>query len=186
MEWAQAWWSHDRLLCSRFMQKPFIMDTYSPTYEKQLERRKLDQALRCACGGSHDYMRLTSRDSDSSASADCLLHKLGSNPPNMHYKPYPTASNSFPDVPSVSMLCVCCGFKGHRATLCSSKVSSCPERPILISWKNDHLESSNGTRICLHWNIRSLCPMQPSDRHGVNSCSLCGDTNHGARMCTRN
>jgi len=38
VEWALAWHAHDRLLCSCFMQKPFILDVSSPAYEKQLER----------------------------------------------------------------------------------------------------------------------------------------------------
>jgi len=45
VEWALAWHTHDRLLCSCFMPKPFILDMSSPAYEKQLEHCKLDQAL---------------------------------------------------------------------------------------------------------------------------------------------
>ena len=37
LDWAPTWHSHDRLLRSRFMLKPFILDPSSAIYEKQFE-----------------------------------------------------------------------------------------------------------------------------------------------------
>jgi len=58
VKWAQAWHVHDHLLCSQFMQKPFILDGANPAYKKQLKCCKLDQALQCMHGESHEYMHL--------------------------------------------------------------------------------------------------------------------------------
>src|SRR5882724_4734327 len=38
--------------------------------------------------------------------------------------------------------------------------------------KNNHLEMSDGSHICLYFNVRNSCALQPSSHHGSHSCSL--------------
>src|SRR5882724_7026401 len=64
VEWALAWHTHDRLLCSCFMQKPFILDMSSLAYKKQLEC-----CLRCTHSDAHDYMQSGSHPTDASTSS---------------------------------------------------------------------------------------------------------------------
>jgi len=65
LDWAPAWHTHDQMLCTHFMLKPFILDPCSTLYEKQFERCKLNQALLGALGSSRDYMLSQSRPTDS-------------------------------------------------------------------------------------------------------------------------
>jgi len=170
------------------MLKPFILDVSSATYEKQFECCKLGQVLLGSCRSPHDYMHAPSQAADILKPLNDLQHhESSSQTPSPCNNPYPKApSPSFPDNVSASTLCIRCGLKRHRATSCSSKESSCPERPIIVSWKENHLKSADGTHICLHYNVRTSCYMQPSGCHGLHSCSLCGDSCHGANGCTRN
>jgi len=66
MEWEQAWCSHDPMLRSGFMLKPFILDVTNSAYEKQLERCKPNQALQWGCGEPHDYVCSGSQAADTS------------------------------------------------------------------------------------------------------------------------
>ena len=45
LDWAPAWHTHDRMLRTHFMLRPFILDPSSTFYEKQFECCKLNQAL---------------------------------------------------------------------------------------------------------------------------------------------
>src|SRR5882724_2094341 len=93
------------------------------------------------------------------------------------YKPYPKGpSPFFLDSESASTLCIQCGFKGHREATCSSEQSSQPKHPIIVSWKENHLETANASHICLHFNIRTTCMIQLSPCHGIHYFSLCGDS----------
>src|SRR5882724_11389347 len=42
LKWSQVWWSHDKQLCSTFMDHPFIIDPDSITYCHQFEHARLD------------------------------------------------------------------------------------------------------------------------------------------------
>ena len=64
LDWAPAWHTHCRMLCTRFMLKPFILDPCSAMYEKQFECCKLNQALLGTRGSSHDYIRSQPRPAD--------------------------------------------------------------------------------------------------------------------------
>src|SRR5882724_9597811 len=187
-DWAQAWHAHDRLLHSWFMLKPFILDTSSAAYEKQFECCKLDQVLLGSHPSPHGYVHPQLHPSDSSKSSAALQHhESGSQDTSPHYNPYPkTGSPSFLESASMYTLCIRCSFKGHRATSCASKQSSRPECPIIVSWKDNRLESSDGTHICFHYNVRNSCAMQPLGHHSMHSFSLCSDLHHGANICTRN
>ena len=179
---------HDHLLHSFFMLKPFILDISSPAYKKQFEHCKLDQALLISCTPSPDYMcpgpcrhdslkhptDLHNNDSEPSSASPC-------------YKPYPTANSpSFLDSAATSTLCIHVGFKGNRVASCSSDQSSCPERPIIVTWKTNHLDTADGTHGRLHFNDRINCRLPPSACHGSHSFSLCGNTCHSATKCNRN
>ena len=114
----------------------------------------------------------------STSSVNLQHHESGSSNTSPHYEPYPNPSVPFLEGGTPSMLCICCGFRGHRAATCFYKQSSHPERHLIMSWKNNHLEMSDGSHICLYFNIRNSCTLQPSAYHGTHSCSLCGDAHH--------
>jgi len=170
------------------MLKPFILDVSSAVYEKQFECCKLDQALLGGHGSLCGYMHPRYCASNSLKSPNDLHHhELGSQAASPHYNPYPKAgSPSFLESTGTYTLCIHCGFKGHRSTSCTSKQSSRPKCPIIISWKDNHLKTSDCTHICLHYNVRNSWAMQTSGRHGMHTCSLCGNACHRANSCTRN
>ena len=91
-----------------------------------------------------------------------------------------------PFAPSVKPNCLClrCGNSGHHANVCHSK-SSRADRPIRVTWKIDKLISKSGRALCILFNIKGSC-RETSPTHHEHSCSLCGDTHHGAARCTRN
>jgi len=45
LDWAPAWHTHNQMLRTHFMLRPFILDPSSTLYEKQFECCKLNQAL---------------------------------------------------------------------------------------------------------------------------------------------
>src|SRR5882672_1252948 len=194
LDWAPAWHSHDRLLCSCFMLKPFIIDPSSAIYEKQFERCKLNQALLSSRQSPSDYMRTTSGSNDALKVPSGNLHPHASSLPNLpRYHPHPKlpqaiamADGSFQPSSETSSSCVHCGHKGHRASDCSAKHANRPERPLIIQWSRNLIESLKGRHICLIFNARGTCSSAPSDCHGDHSCSLCGDSGHGAKDCTHN
>ena len=143
---------HDHLLHSCFMLKPFIVDVLSPAYGKQFEHCKLDQALLGTCTASCDYMHPGSHGHYSlKHPTDLCHHDSESSSTSTCYKPYPKAkSPSFLESAGTSTLCVHCRFKGHRAASCSSDRSSLPKHPIIITWKSNHLKTTDGTHFCLH------------------------------------
>src|SRR5882724_10673506 len=120
------------------------------------------------------------------APSDLQHHESSYHPSSPQYKPYPKSSSSFLEGTTPSTLCACCGFRGNRAASCLAKQSTPQEWPIIISWKENHLESNDGSHICLHYNVRNACMMQPSDHHRAHSCSFCGNACHGVNICTRN
>src|SRR5882724_6715759 len=122
----------------------------------------------------------------SKSSVDLKHHESSTSNVSPHDKPYLAPGTSFLDGSPPSTLCIHCGSKGHRMASCSETQSSWPERPLIVSWNNNHLESFDGSHICLHYNVRNTCSMLPSDHHGAHYCSLCGNTCHGVSMCTRN
>ena len=101
--WAQAWCTHDGLLCTQFMLKPFILDMSSQPYEKQFKHCKLNQALLGSCNLSHDYMHHASHISDGPSppypSSDVKHHQSNSLPSSPQCQPYPKT-------PHPSVLCV--------------------------------------------------------------------------------
>ena len=194
LDWAPTWRSHDRLLCSHFMLKPFILDPSSAIYEKQFERCKLNQASLSSRRSSSEYMRSASGSSDTLKVPSSNLHPHASSLPNSpRYHPYPkpptavaALDGSFRPSSDTSFPCMHCGHKGHRASECSAKHANRPERPLIVQWSRNRLESLDGKHVCLIFNARGTCSSTPSDRHGDHSCSLCGNSGHGAKDCTRN
>ena len=140
-----------------------------------------------ARGDARDYMWSGLHPTDASTSSVNLQHhESGFSNTSLRYKPYPNPSVPFLEGGTPSTLCVLCGFRDHQAATCSSKQSSHPERPLIVSWKNNHLETSDGSHICLYFNVRNSCALQPSAHHGTHSCSLCGNAHHGVSVCSRN
>jgi len=197
LDWAPAWRAHDCLLRTRFMLKPFILDPFSAIYQKQFKQCKLNQALLGMRGSAHDYMCSPSQCYDvPKPASDKQRHQASSLPTSPRYMPYPkpphpsanpsATDHSFRDPQETSLTCVRCGNKGHRASDCSAKRASHPECSIIVVWNQNRLETMDGKHICLLFNVRGACTSVTSDRHGSHSCSLCGDSCHGARDCTHN
>ena len=125
-DWVPAWHTHDRLLRSRFMLKPLILDPSSTTYENQLEQSKLDQALQGSHRSPHDYLHPGSCGMDTLKPINNLQHHNSGSPNvSLQYKPYPKANpSSFIKSGGPKTLCIHCRFKGHWATACTSMQSS--------------------------------------------------------------
>src|SRR5882724_8644009 len=113
------------------------------------------QALLGMCGSPCNAVASGSHDVDASVSpSDSHCQQANSLPQSPCYSPYPkVASNNFQDSQESSILCIHCGLKGHKASVCVAMQSSHPERPIIISWKLKHIESTVGRHICLFFNI---------------------------------
>ena len=175
------------MLKTHSMVKPLIIDTFGPTYKKNLECCKLNQALLWTHGSSCALVPSGLWDPASPQ----LLARYGSKlsnslPMSPRYMHYPKSSgNSFQNSSESLSLCVHCGIKGHRAATCSFTQSSHLECPLIVLWQNGQLEMADGNHICLQFNIR-VCSFEPSECHGSHSCPLCSDTCHGGGGCTRN
>src|SRR5882724_5513086 len=63
------------------------------------------------------------------------------------------------------ILCLHCGYTGHRACNCTSNQSNCPKRPITCDWKHDKLISKSNKVICVLFNVRGSCN-DPLTNHG--------------------
>ena len=146
------------------------------------------------CQSPIDYMRSNLGTGGSSKLPSDGHHGQSSSlPASPRYKPYPKpsdspapATGSFRPVPDSSLPCICCGNKGHHAFDCSVNHANRPEHPIIVAWNRNRLESLDSEQICLIFNAQSVCSSEPSDFHGLHSCSLCGNSGHGAKDCTRN
>src|SRR5882724_845179 len=75
-------------------------------------------------------------------------------------------------------LCLKCGMLGHCANVCHSP-SNCPDCPTIVNWKDGQLLNKAGMAICIIFNIKGSCP-DSSSGHLTHSCSLCGNSAHGA------
>src|SRR5882672_1720256 len=154
--WAQAWCVHDHMLRTCFMVKPFVLDPSSAAYEKQFEKCKLNQALLGSRPSSCDSPCQGSHLPDSSSSTLDNQSVANTLPTSPRYLPYPKSPpTSFCPSDESSSLCVRCGHKGHCASNCSATQASQPKRPLLITWKNGHLETTDSKHICLLFNVHA-------------------------------
>ena len=84
-------------------------------------------------------------------------------------------------------LCLRCGETGHRANRCNASQPSKTGQSFLVEWKADRLVTIKSSKqICVMFNVRGTCTDEGSFRFGEHSCSLCGDSKHGAYACTCN
>ncbi|KAF8515934.1 hypothetical protein JB92DRAFT_2716426 [Gautieria morchelliformis] len=175
-----AWRVLDRTLRAQFTDKPFLVDPNDPTYFAMFERARNSIPQRAI---SYSDAR-PPRSSRHMFSPDPLA--VSHSP---RYAPYdkdrPRSGNSFRESRKPA-LCLRCGVIGHRASACSASHASCPERPILCEWRNDHLVDKSNKRVCIMFNVRGSCSDSSSPTHGEHSCALCGDQHHAASACPRN
>ena len=161
------WWSHDKQLCSSFMDCPFIIDPDYITYCHQFKCTRLDSWTNLP--GHHSL---------------CLHSSCAASSNDNCYAPYekpekPGASypvHSFQDPKNT--LCLRCGSLGHCANTCHSPLN-CHNHP---NWKNGQLINKASMLIYIIFNVKGTCS-DSAPTHGTHSCSLCSDSTHGATGC---
>src|SRR5882724_5712696 len=77
-----------------------------------------------------------------------------------------------------------CGNLGHWANTCTSN-SNRLDYPRIIAWKNNQHVNKAGMPTCLTFNDKGSCTDSSSD-HSIHSCTLCGNSSHGASACPQN
>jgi len=81
-------------------------------------------------------------------------------------------------------LCLRCGSLGHPANTCHSP-SNCSDHQTIVNWRNGCLINKANVAICVIFNVKG--PWTGSSwNHVTHSCSLCGNSAHGATGCPQN
>jgi len=182
----EAWWDMDKQLRTQFITRPFAIDPYSTTYIQLLEHLRMDSFLAHA---EKAQLTFESQRAARSYTSHSPRSEIGTHT-MQRYAPYDKDSEKGGQADSFRetkrpILCLCCGYTGHRAGNCSSMQSNRPERPISCDWKHDKLLSKSNKLICVMFNVCSSCSdLVPN--HGNHTCSLCGDDTHPACHCPRN
>ncbi|KAG1842902.1 hypothetical protein C8R48DRAFT_35382 [Suillus tomentosus] len=111
--------------------------------------------------------------------------------------PHPTLSNKrsapsdFPTSPRKkshtvnSSHCFRCGAPGHLPADCTADTTAAgkPVASLATGARSKHaLAASNGKHFCFNWASNSNCSFGSGCKN-AHSCSLCGDTSHGAGSC---
>ena len=184
----EAWLLHDRQLHTSFFNAPFILNMDSTAYAKGFDCTWLSSEVRTfhkersSSPIEHHSFRGSSAPAHSQNNACSSSSSMAH-----HYVPYdkPT-SDSFRE-PRKLTLCLRCGNTGHQANKCSTFKPSKPNHQFFVKWKSDRLVTIKYNKhICVLFNVRGFCNDKVGSRHSDHSCSLCGDTKHGAMECTHN
>lgn len=85
----------------------------------------------------------------------------------------------------VSNHCFRCGASGHLPADCTadSTIAGKPVAPLATGARSKHaLATPNGKHFCFNWASASNCTFGTACKN-AHSCSLCGDSSHGAGNC---
>ena len=81
--------------------------------------------------------------------------------------------------------CFRCGFTGHLTSQCTATTTTTgrPVAPLASNGKSRNaLAAPDGRHFCFNWANNSTCVFG-ADCRNVHSCSICGDSSHGAASC---